>query len=207
MKNRLVISIKVTVDGCTLVEPRESSKYEEIPQLSALRLALKSPLPVRDLISELTKINCKLDVTSTTPSVSKSTYDDIAEIASGFVCESSSDGSVSFSIREASTDEIFGAIEFESNSKTSEEEEEKEEEDTWFAVRVNKSGFSIQNSEKNSEESESSSLRSSILSSSIIAVGEDAKNAMQKPNVSLVKNVLPVCNVLGVLGIVLSSIV
>ena len=129
----------------------------------------------------------------------KSTYDDIAEIASGFVCESSSDDSVSFSIREASTDEIFGAIEFESNSKTSEEEQEKEEEDTWFAVRVNKSGFSIQNSEKNSEESESSSLRSSILSSSIIAVGEDAKNAMQKPNVSLVKNLSSLLSVLGVL--------
>ena len=195
MKSRLVISIKVTVDGYTLVEPRESSKYEEISQLRALRLALKSPLPVRDLISELTKINCKLDVTtSTTSSVSKSTYDDIAEIGSGFVCESSSDDSVSFSIREASTDEIFGAIGFENSSKTSEEE------DTWFAVRVNKTGgFSIHNSEKNSEECESSSLRSSILSSSIIAVGEDSKNAMQKPNASLVKNLSSLLFVLGVL--------
>ena len=64
---------------------------------------------------------------------------------------------------------------------------------------MNKSGFSIQNSENNSEESESSSLRSSILSSSIIAVGEDAKNAMQKPNVSLVKNLSSLLSVLGVL--------
>ena len=60
-------------------------------------------------------------------------------------------------------------------------------------------GFSIHNSEKNSEECESSSLRSSILSSSIIAVGEDSKNAMQKPNASLVKNLSSLLFVLGVL--------
>ena len=190
-----MISIKVTGEGCTLVKPREDSKFEEISQLRALRLALESPVPVGDLISELTKINCKLDVTSTTSSVPKSVYDDIAEIACGFACESrsSSDKNTSFSIREASTDEIFGSIEFE--SKTSNEEKK---EDTWFNVCVNKTGFSIHNAEKNSEDSKSS-LRNALLSSPLVAISEDSKNAIQKPNAPLVKNLSTLLSVLGIL--------
>ena len=130
-----------------------------------------------------------------TSSVPKSVYDDIAEIACGFACESrsSSDKNISFSIREASTDEIFGSIEFE--SKTSNEEKK---EDTWFNVCVNKSGFSIHNAEKNSEDSKSS-LRNALLSSSLVAISEDSKNAIQKPNAPLVKNLSTLLSVLGIL--------
>jgi len=180
MESGLVISIKITPDGVNLVEPTE-----EIPQLRRLRQTLKTSCSVRDLISELTNINRKLDVVKTSL-VSEVAYDDIAEIASGFVCKSSNTSS--FSVREASSDEIFGAVDLEP-SKTSNNEE------SWFEVRVSSDGlcFSI------GTEPSQSSMRSAVLSSKIMAVGEDAKNAMQKPNPSLLKNLSGLLKALRVL--------